>query len=147
MAASAAGYRDRRDSREPPVPTPSNKSKLSQEACVVRHYNTARPMTASGHLAQILRSAQQAGGGRSRYRTCLCIRFPANREFNREFRKFEANWHPWQLAFGNDLEPFAEKFPNHWNREYFLVNTEFARREQGPKARQTISSYRLIILH
>ena len=51
--------------------------------------------------------------------------FPANREINREFRRFEANRHLRRVAFGNDSAPLEEKFPNPWNREYFLVNTEF----------------------
>jgi len=47
--------------------------------------------------------------------------FPAIREINREFRKFGANGHLRYVAFGNDSGPFAGRFPNHWNREYFFA--------------------------
>ena len=45
--------------------------------------------------------------------------FPANREINREFCKLTPISSIMQVRFGNDLGDLRQKFPNHWNREYF----------------------------
>ena len=65
-----------------------------------------------------------AGWRRSANHPLLCLSFPANREFYREFSKIAAAGHLGDTNLYRGAE-FSSKFPSNKNRELFLTSREF----------------------